>query len=521
MLSLQSAKGLQDSLPLILGEMLIEEEHGEHQADWERCKNDLVHFVRDYVKIYDAHKKEDWLPFDLWPAQERVLEDVRLSKLIVILKARQLGLSWLMLAYALWLMVFHPAATVLLFSRRDDEAVELLYFRLTGMYDRLPDWMRTGTRSRSTHELRLNNGSRALAFPTTGGRSYTASLAIIDEADIIEDLNGLLTDVKPTVDAGGQLALLSTVNKKTPLSAFKRIYEAARRGENDYKPVFLSWRARPERTQEWYEAQKRDVLARTGAKDELWQEYPDTPEEALAAKTLDKRIPPEWLMQCYEELRPLVQVGGNDGALFDVPSLPGLRVFRPPMPGRSYGIGGDPAEGNPTSDNSALEVIDADTGEQVASLAEHLQPSQFGATLNALSKWYNRANVLVERNNHGHAVLLWLHDNAPEVVLENGYDGKRGWLNNSKGKALLYDACADAFKDQACLVHNSATYEELASIDGSTLLAPPGQHDDRADAFALAVIASRNTGKSMLDWLKERYGKKDADNKAGSDPELD
>ena len=29
----------------------------------------------------------------------------------------------------------------------------------------------------NTHELRLSNGSAALVFPTTGGRSYTATQA--------------------------------------------------------------------------------------------------------------------------------------------------------------------------------------------------------------------------------------------------------------------------------------------------------------------------------------------------------
>jgi hypothetical protein len=30
----------------------------------------------------------------------------------------------------------------------------------------------------------------------------------------------------------------------------------------------------------------------------------------------------------------------------------------------------------------------------------------------ALGQWYNRAALMVERNNHGHAVLLWLQANS-------------------------------------------------------------------------------------------------------------
>jgi hypothetical protein len=51
----------------------------------------------------------------------------------------------------------------------------LLNFRLRGMYDRLPPLIRARAVVRdNAHEFRLSNGSAALAFPTTGGRSYTA-----------------------------------------------------------------------------------------------------------------------------------------------------------------------------------------------------------------------------------------------------------------------------------------------------------------------------------------------------------
>ena len=43
--------------------------------------------------------------FDLWPAQQDVLEAMRRDRLLVILKARQLGLTWLALVYALWRML--------------------------------------------------------------------------------------------------------------------------------------------------------------------------------------------------------------------------------------------------------------------------------------------------------------------------------------------------------------------------------------------------------------------------------
>ena len=70
-----------------------------------------------------------------------------------------------------------------------------------------------------------------------------------------------------------------------------------------------------------------------------------------------------------------------------------------------------------------------------------------------------------------------------------GYDGRPGWLSNIKGKPLLYGLVADAVRDGACRICGSETAAQLASIEASTLRAPAGLRDDRADAFALAIAA--------------------------------
>jgi hypothetical protein len=161
-------------------------------------------------------------------------------------------------------------------------------------------------------------------------------------------------------------------------------------------------------------------------------------------------------------------------------------VYRLPEPGHIYVIGGDPAEGNPAPDDSALSILDAWTGEEVANLAGKFQPSMLATYADNLGRWYFGAALLIERNNHGHAVIQWLMANSCLPVL-HGHDGKVGWLSSGKGKTLLYDRCADAFRNRETILHSFATFTQLPSIDGSTLRAPEGQHDDRADGYALAL----------------------------------
>jgi len=401
-------------------------------------------------------------------------------RLITILKARQLGLSWLVIGWGLWLMLFRPAATVLFFSQRDPEAIHLLNFRLHGMCDRLPKWMQPALKTDNEHEIIMANESIGMAFPTTGGRSYTASLIIVDEADHIDDLDKLINAIKPAIDAGGRLILLSTVDKSRPFSPFKRIYKAAKARENSYRAVFLPWHARPGRNAQWYEEQRNDVLTRTGALDDLYQEYPANDIEALAAATVNRRFAAEWLSKIDgSNVAPLPNTG---------PALPELRTWRAPQPGAAYVIGADPAEGNPQSDESALTVCDL-SGAQVASLAGKLEPAIFGGMLAAVSDYYNDAPALVERNNHGHAVILWLKEFS-QVQILNGLDGKPGWLTSGRSKPLAYDTAADTLRDTAPEIPDAETLDQLASIS-TNLSAPEGMHDDRATAWVLAQTALR------------------------------
>ena len=133
-------------------------------------------------------------------------------------------------------------------------------------------------------------------------------------------------------------------------------------------------------------------------------------------------------------------------------------------------------------------MLDAETWAQVAELTGKIEPSTFAGYLDELGRWYNSADVMAERNNHGHLLIRELQRLGNLRVLE-GYDGKPGWLSTVKGKPLLYGLLADAVRDGACRICGSETAAQLASIEASTLRAPEGLHDDRADAFALAVAA--------------------------------
>lgn len=452
----------------------------EAQVEWLKCSKSCLYFIDNYVQIYEATKAE-WVPFHLWPLQITTLETIMNNRLSIILKARQLGMTWLTLAVALWKMTFRPIVTSLVFSRRDDEATYLLE-RVRGMYKRLPPWAQSKRiMTSNAHIWEMHNSSIMYGFPTTAGDSYTASLAIVDEADLVPDLEALMNAVKPTIDGGGQMILLSRSNKDEPDSPFKRMYRAARDGKSAWASVFLPWFARPERDEAWYADQKADVFARTGSLDDLFQQYPAVDEEALQARVLDKRFPPKWLNQCFDEM---------EGVEDDNFGLPGLIIFAEPHWTRTYVIGADPAEGNPSSDDSSLHVLDEESGEEVAFMAAKIEPTTFAEHIATIARYYNDAKVMVEKNNHGHAVIAHLAENHIDIQVMAGWNGDAGWLTNTKGKALLWTTLADSMRDKVVIIHSRGTYVQIGSIEGATLKAPKGLHDDKAISYALAARAA-------------------------------
>ncbi|GAB4434196.1 MAG: terminase [Anaerolineae bacterium] len=479
----------------------------DHQLEWETCAASALYFAHHYIYIYDK-VLEDWIPFTLWRAQAQTLQAFQRYKRVVVLKARQIGLTWLALAYALWKMLFHPIQTVLLFSRRDDEAVELLDFRLKGMYARLPRWMQARTvEANNAHYWELSNGSRARAFPTNAGDSYAGTIAIADEFDLVPDQGKLMRAVEPAVGDGGQMILLSRADKTQPNSRFKAIYKAAKQDLNEWHAVFLPWYVHPERTAQWYAEKKAATIEETGSADDMFEQYPATDDEALAARTLNKRFAPGWLAQCYHSERPLITLGvtpftvREDGAALlvagqayvtasvDVPAIPGLKIWRLPQRELAYVMGADPAEGLPSSDDSSLTVVEDATGEEVARLDGKYEPKAvFPGHIIALGRFYNRAPVMVERNNHGHAVIGHLQ-NAGYRVLGDPHDRRAGWNNSPAGKVRLYDDGAATFMSGDAIVHDDGTFYQLQSIEKDTLRAPEGEHDDKADSFVLAQAA--------------------------------
>ena len=87
------------------------------QAERDYCRADPVYFVENYCHIEDKDAPDLIAPFILWPGQKKALKAFADHRLCAVLKARQLGFTWLALAEAARLLVLWPGRTVVGLSR--------------------------------------------------------------------------------------------------------------------------------------------------------------------------------------------------------------------------------------------------------------------------------------------------------------------------------------------------------------------------------------------------------------------
>lgn len=465
---------------------------------------DSVYFTHEYLQIdepqpaTDAHDLPTTgvTPFHLWPSQRTVMDTLRAERMVLMLKARQLGISWVVCAYALHTCLFNAGQQGLIFSKGQLEANELIR-RINVMYLRLPEWMRArlpALMRENSSELAWSNGSRVLSLPATpnAGRSLTASFVVLDEAAFLAWAEQLYTALKPTIDGGGKLIILSTANGVGNL--FHRLWNRAAAGYGSFTPIFLPWTARPGRDAAWYQR----VVEDADDPATVPQEYPATPEEAFLV-TGQVRFAKAWLdYQTTNYARPALPFGrwADAGRWADtlpavLADIPGLAIWTPPQPGRRYVMGADVAEGIAGGDYDACAIWEAETWDQVAELHGLWEPEEYAEFLAVVGDVY-RADALVERNQHGHAAIARLRRlRYPRIGL--GRDGRAGWVTNQQTKPQMIDQLAGALKDHLCRIRSRAAIAELLvyrKLDGGKTGAPAGYNDDRVMSQALALQAA-------------------------------
>lgn len=224
------------------------------KEEYKKCLLNPVYFMKKYVKI--QHPIRGTIPFELYPFQDDTLNDFSKNDFNIVLKSRQMGISTLVAAYSLWLMVFHKDKNVLIISIKQDVSKEIVS-KVRFANDNLPSWIKVNCREDNRLSLKLENGSQitATSSATSAGRSQALSLLVLDECAFIEKAEEIWASAQPTLSTGGRAILLSTPNGVG--NFFHKMWVQAEEGRNKFKPIKLPWFLHPERDENWRKEQDR------------------------------------------------------------------------------------------------------------------------------------------------------------------------------------------------------------------------------------------------------------------------
>lgn len=187
----------------------VERERRRRQREHEEARPlDAVLWAAANAQI--VHPARGRIPFEPYPYQRDFLASYHAPRRI-ILKARQIGYSQTFALEALYSAIFEPESTILLVSRSQDLAVNLLRY----CYQAYSNLRRAPTlRKANESEMGFMNGSRIKSIPAnrSTGRGFAANRVYLDEFAYAEYADDIYQSVSPAMSQGGFLVIGSTPN---------------------------------------------------------------------------------------------------------------------------------------------------------------------------------------------------------------------------------------------------------------------------------------------------------------------
>lgn len=227
-------------------------------VEWERCRRRFPYFLH-YLTMPDANKGR--IKYALWPHLIAIAQDWETGDNWIEAKARQLGYSWLLAAYDVWLGTFREHAVILSFSINLLESKELIK-KVVALNEGLPWWLRKDFAEQSKTEL-VWKGTHAsmsgLSSTGTGGRSFTATLVQTDEHSFHLNAPEHYAAYRAAIADGGQHISVSTGNGLGNLWASFLLSSNKNSG---YKKRFNPWSVRVDRDEAWYEGELQAYMQR-------------------------------------------------------------------------------------------------------------------------------------------------------------------------------------------------------------------------------------------------------------------
>ena len=445
-----------------------------------KCGKDPSYFINNYARI--SHPLKGLIPFKTYLFQDDLLVDFNDYRFNVILKARQLGISTITAAYIVWLMLFYRDKNVLVIATKFQTAANLVK-KVKNIMQNVPPWLRISEiKIDNRTSFVLTNGSEVKAASTTGdaGRSEALSLLVIDEAAHVEGLEDLWTGLYPTLSTGGRCIALSTPNGVG--NWFHKTYIEAEQNVNDFHPTNLSWQVHPDRDQEWFEKETRNMSRRQIAQ-ELECSFNASGETVIHSEDLERLV--------LGIKDPMYRTGFDRN----------LWLWEQYNPEATYMMSADVARGD-GQDFSVFHIVKLETMEVVGEYRGKPNLEEFASILDSTGREFGNCLLVVENNSLGISILEKLqdrlypnlyysikgtHEYIDQLQAESISNSVPGFTTSSKTRPLIVAKMEEFIRNKLITIYSARIVDEFKTFiwSNNKAQAMRSYHDDLVMAMAI------------------------------------
>lgn len=433
----------------------------------------------DYVYIHEPPPGRLHIKFEKWPYLMEMAEAFASGRDTIVLKARQLGFSWLVAAYVAWRLRCHEGTLVLMLSQGQLEAQDLLA-KVKYVLDNLPKrWLAPyGLDSRSQLSIPAMK-TKVTALPATknAGRSENVSLVVQDEAEHHEYFEENYKATRPTVGDGGQFIIGSTVDKTKAQTLFKEMWKTAHNRASSAKgrlALFYPWNARPGRDAAWHQRTYDDVPVQDlkGLSRDLYmeQEYPGSSEEALSPAASLASFNKTVLDAMRRRVKKHIGITGEYGRIYEKRRAGGRYVAASDI---SHGIGLDMA---------VTVIMERGTCTVVADImSPNLEPEALAFESMKLLEEYGKPTWGIEDNDAGILCIRAAErERYPRIFSRRTSRNtkKIGWHTDGKSRWELWGGVRESIDAGQLTVYNQEGLDQFF-----TCIRNP-EHQSRDEAMA-------------------------------------
>jgi len=425
-----------------------------------KCRDDIMHFTKNYVKIVTLDYGE--VLFDPYDYQIETLDLLATNRFFIGLWARQSGKTTIVANYALWYSIFNSDKNIGIVSNKESSAKRILD-NIKKMYEGLPAWLKPGVTEYAKTSITFDNGTKIIISATTQDafRGWPMNIVICDEFAFVPSNNAeeFWASNYPTISSSqkSRIIIISTPNGM--FNIFHRLWEgatlgaAARAGSevgNSFVPQKVIWDRVPGRDKAWAKEQLKN-LGIQGFNQEFACKFLGSSNTVINSETLRTLL--------NKDIEP---------TFFDLKDR--LRVYEKPLDGCKYVLGADPSKG--TGEHYATIQILKIKGttpvdiEQVAVFEDNLTDVyEYAQIIHRLSIYYNNGYIMCENNGEGSAVIaqLWWHWENENLVNSGSKEASLGIRSNRNTKPKAVLLMKKLIEDGSIEMKDRETIEQLGS----------------------------------------------------------